>query len=130
VGQTTDFLLPKIVEHFRARAPEIELGNLDVVRDFSDVRVVTTVYRRLLERIPAGEVFNVCSGMGCSLSDVLRIMADIAGYQILAKVNPALVRPSEVTRLVGSHEKLTRAIGPIPSVPLADTLKWMYTTAS
>ncbi len=129
VGQTKDFLLPKIVDHFRVQAPEIELGNLDVVRDFSDVRVVATTYRRLLECVPAGEVFNVCSGVGCSLSDILRMMADIAGYEILAKVNPAFVRANEVKRLVGSHAKLTRVIGPLPAVPLVETLKWMYLAA-
>lgn len=126
VGQGTSFLLPKIVDHFRRRAPEIELGNLDVARDFSDVRTVTAAYRRLIEVAPAGETFNVCSGTAHTLSDVLRMMADIAGYKIAVKVNPAFVRANEVKQLLGTCAKLTQRIGPLPTIPLAETLRWMY----
>ncbi len=126
LGQPPHFLLPKIVSHFRARAPVIELGNIDVARDFSDVRTVAAVYRRLLEEAPAGDVFNICSGTGETLTDVLRMMADIAGYAIQVKVNPAFVRDNEVKRLVGSNRKLLQCIGTLPTTPLDATLRWMY----
>jgi nucleoside-diphosphate-sugar epimerase len=126
IGQSPNFLLPKIVSHFQARKPVIELGNTDVARDFSDVRTVVVAYRRLLELAPAGEVFNVCSGSAHALTDVLRMMADIAGYEIEVAVNPAFVRANEVKRLVGSNAKLARAIGPVPAIPLPETLRWMY----
>jgi GDP-6-deoxy-D-talose 4-dehydrogenase len=128
LGQSPQFLLPKIVSHFQARAPVIELGNLDVARDFSDVRAVAVAYRRLLEAAPAGEVFNICSGAAHTLTDVLRMMAEIAGYEIQVRVNPAFVRPNEVKRLLGSNRKLVRAIGPLPALPLEATLRWMYGT--
>lgn len=126
VGQPPNFLLPKIVSHFQARAPVIELGNTDVARDFSDVRTVASVYRQLLEVAPAGDVFNVCSGVAYTLGDVLRMMAEIAGYAIEVRVNPAFVRANEVKRLLGSAAKLERAIGALPLVPLEETLRWMY----
>ncbi len=126
VGQAPHFLLPKIVAHFRARKPVIELGNIDVARDFSDVRTVAVAYRRLLEAAPAGELFNVCSGAAYTLTDVLRMMADIAGYEIQAQVNPTFVRANEVKRLVGSNQKLLRAVGPLAAIPLEATLRWMY----
>jgi len=126
VGQAPQFLLPKIVSHFRAGAPEIALGNIDVARDFSDVRTVAVVYRRLLEAAPAGEVFNVCSGTAHTLTDVLRIMAGVAGYEINVTVNPAFVRANEVKRLLGSKDKLTGCIGPLPDIPIEATLGWMY----
>lgn len=126
VGQPLHFLLPKIVAHYRARAPVIELGNTDVARDFSDVRTVAVAYRRLLEAAPAGEVFNVCSGNAYTLTDVLRMMGDIAGYEIQVTINPAFVRANEVKRLVGSNRKLLRAIGPLPWIPIEETLQWMY----
>lgn len=126
VGQTENFLLPKIVSHFRKGARAIELGNLKVERDFSDVRMVAQSYRRLLAVSPAGESFNVCSGRGHSLSGVIDVMSDIAGYGIDVQVNPAFVRPKEVLTLVGSNDKLSSVIGAIPPTPLPDTLRWMY----
>jgi GDP-6-deoxy-D-talose 4-dehydrogenase len=129
-GQTLNFLLPKIVDHFRRGAREIELGNLDVVRDFSDVRSVVGVYRRLIELAPAGETFNICSGKAISLEEVLDLMAAIAGYRIRVKVNSAFVRENEVKRLRGSIVKLVGAIGGLEPIQLERTLRWMYETDS
>ncbi len=126
VGQHENFLLPKIVSHFRREARSIELGNLNIARDFSDVRVVSQVYRRLLQGATAGQSFNICSGRAHSLAEVLACMADIAGYQIDVKVNPAFVRDNDVLRLTGNRAKLDAAIGVIEPMPLADTLRWMY----
>jgi len=128
VGQDENFLLPKIVAHFRRREARIELGNLHVWRDFSDVRMVASSYRRLLAApatTTAGRVFNICSGNAHSLGEVLDLMADIAGYRIDVHVNPAFVRANEVVRLVGDNRRLAGVIGPIDPVPLADTLRWM-----
>lgn len=126
VGQAPAFLLPKIVDHFRRQEAQIELGNLDVARDFSDVRVVASIYRQLLESAVEGEAFNVCSGVAHTLTEVLDMMAEIAGYVIKVRVNPAFVRSNEVKRLVGSDSKLRQVIDVLPSVPLEETLRWMY----
>ncbi len=126
VGQHENFLLPKIVSHFRRKASEIELGNLNIARDFSDVRMVCQAYRRLLAVAPAGQVFNICSGSAHSLDEVLGMMASIAGYRIDVKVNPAFVRANDVLRLTGNRAKLDAAIGVVEPIPLVDTLRWMY----
>jgi len=126
VGQHGNFLLPKIVSHFARGCTEIELGNLDVARDFSDVRDVAAMYRRLLEVAPSGETLNVCSSHVYTLAQVLEMMADIAGYRIKVNVNPAFVRANEVKRLSGSAARLTRLIGEMPRIKLAETLQWMY----
>ena len=129
VGQADNFLLPKIVSHFRRKEARIELGNLHVWRDFSDVRLVAAAYRHLLAAAPAGNaaqrIFNVSSGKAYSLGEVLDMMADIAGYRIDVHVNPAFVRANEVVRLVGDNRRLASVIGPVDPVPLADTLRWM-----
>ena len=126
VGQSESFLLPKIVGHFRRRAPLIELGNLDVARDFSDVRVVAMLYQKLLESGVSGEVYNICSGKTHNLTQVLKRMEEMAGYEIEVRVNPAYVRSNEVRRLQGSRRKLDATVGTFEMIPLEDTLRWMY----
>ena len=124
-GQSENFLLPKIVSHFRRRAPRIELGNLAIARDFSDVRMVARSYRKLLAAAPNGEAFNICSGRSNSLADVIDLCSEIAGYRIDVQVNPAFVRANDVLTLSGSNEKLARVIGPLDPPALIDTLRWM-----
>jgi nucleoside-diphosphate-sugar epimerase len=126
VGQSPSFLLPKLVDHFARRAPRVELGNIDVYREFNDVRMVAAAYGCLLNSGIGGEVYNVCSGLAYSIKDVLALLADLAGYTIEVDVNPAFVRANEVKRLVGSNRKLVGAIGEFRQIPLADTLEWMY----
>ena len=127
-GQAENFLLAKIVAHFRRREPRIELGNLAIARDFSDVRVVASTYRRLLAASPAaaGEAFNICSGQSHSIAEVIGMVEHIAGYRIDVAVNPAFVRANDVLTLTGDNDKLARAIGPLAPTPLADTLRWMF----
>jgi nucleoside-diphosphate-sugar epimerase len=125
-GQDENFLLPKIVSHFRRRAPKIELGNLAIARDFSDVRLVASSYRRLLAASPAGQAFNICSARSNSLADVIDTLSDIAGYRIEVQVNPAFVRANDVLTLAGSNAKLASVVGAIEPTPLVETLRWMY----
>lgn len=125
-GQAEQFLIPKIVAHYLRRAPVIELGNLEVTRDFSDVRRVVEAYRRLLETPVVGETFNICSGVGVALQDIISTMNHIAGYSIEVHVNPAFVRDNEVRRLIGNPDKLHRVIGALPEYPLAAILHSLY----
>jgi len=126
VGQAESFLIPKIVSHVRRRAPLIELGNLDVARDFSDVRTVVQYYCRLLENPAAlGQTFNVCSGQAHTLDEVLAMVRTLAGYDFEVRVNPAFVRANEIKTLIGSRAKLVAAVGAEPDIPLMDTLRWM-----
>lgn len=125
VWQHEKFLIPKIVSHFKRNASVIELGNLDVERDFSDVRMVVDSYRRLLELDSSGQVYNIASGHGYSLTNVLETMCELAGYRPEIRVNPAFVRQNEVRKLVGNNAKLRRAIGDLKTIELRDTLRWM-----
>jgi nucleoside-diphosphate-sugar epimerase len=125
VGQPPHFLVPKIVDHFVRREAVIELGNIDVERDFSDVRDVARVYRRLLEIDSAGETVNICSGRPYTLHRIIEMMQDSAGYEIEVKVNPAFVRKSDVKTLIGSTQKLQSVVGDLDTIPLEETLRWM-----
>ena len=126
VGQAENFLLPKIVSHFQRGERTIELGNIDVARDFQDVRFVADAYARLLGADAAGKTVNLCSGNSVSLLEVIGMMQEIAGYAIEVRVNPAFVRANEVARLTGDNRRLRDLIGPLNIIPLRQTLEWMY----
>lgn len=126
VNQTDNFLIPKIVKHFKENKKVIELGNLDVCREFNDVNFVCEVYKKLLECQSKSIILNICSGRGIKLLDVVNMMNEIAGYEIEVKVNPAFVRKDEIKSLTGSVEKLFQTIGSIEQKKFAYTLKTMY----
>jgi GDP-6-deoxy-D-talose 4-dehydrogenase len=126
IGQSLSFLLPKIVDFIKRKAPIIELGNLEVARDFSDVRMVVQYYQKLLEASNvSGEVFNVCSGRAYTLQEVLKMARHISGHNFEVRVNPAFVRLNEVKILVGNKDKLDKAVGKIDGFSLEETLRWM-----
>jgi GDP-6-deoxy-D-talose 4-dehydrogenase len=124
-GQAANFLVPKIVGHFARREPSIELGNIDVARDFSDVRYVASAYEALLESEAVGETVNVCTGTLFTLREILSAASHLTGHQLEVHVNPAFVRDTDVKVLAGSPAKL-RALAPaVESIPFMDTLRWM-----
>ncbi len=125
-GQSEGFLIPKIVAHARRGDAEIELGNLDVARDFSDVRGVVDAYARLLESPAAvGCTFNVCSGRAVSLGEAVNLVGRLSGHEMHVRVNPAFVRADEVKTLAGSAERLESVIGPLAMPSLEETVRWM-----
>ncbi|UNW13444.1 NAD-dependent epimerase/dehydratase family protein [Xanthomonas phaseoli pv. phaseoli] len=125
VGQSVDFLIPKIVSHYAGGSNDIELGNLDVSRDFGDVRAVAQAYRLLLETPEAeGRTVNVCTGKGHTLREILRLCEELSGRSLQVRVNPAFVRANEVKVLLGNNNLLLRLVGHWDS-PLDDTLRWM-----
>lgn len=125
VGQADNFLLPKIVSHFRRKAEVIELGNLDVWRDFSDVRALVAAYRGLVEAKPTGQTVNVSSGMTHSLREVIQLCEEISGHQLRVEVNPAFVRANEVKTLCGDNSRLKSLVSDWHTPPLRETLEWM-----
>ncbi|MEK9920332.1 MAG: NAD-dependent epimerase/dehydratase family protein [Luminiphilus sp.] len=125
VGQEQRYLIPKIVAHFKARATHIELGNIDVARDFSDVRDVARFYRLLAEARPCGETFNLCSGEATALESCIIMASEITGHDIEVRVNPDFVRENEIKTLRGSRTKLDAAIGRERRHGIRETLEWM-----
>jgi GDP-6-deoxy-D-talose 4-dehydrogenase len=127
VGQSETFLLPKIVSHIKQHEAVIELGNLDVARDFSDVRDVVAVYATLLAEPRArGITLNVCSGRAYTLREVLAMTEQVSGRHLDVRVNAAFVRANDVKVLLGSRERLESVLGHVrPLIPLVETLRWM-----
>jgi len=127
IGQTESFLIPKIVSHFLAKKSLIELGNLDVWREFNDVRDVTHAYARLIQAAPIGKMINVCSGNLISLREVLSLATKITHHEIEIRVNPNFVRPNEVISLGGDPSLLRHYIPDWQPRALRATLQWMLT---
>lgn len=125
VGHDLRFVIPKIVDHCVRRAPIIELGNLDVYREYNDVREVCDAYLKLLEAGVAGEVYNVCSGRALSLREVLAMMTNITGWNPEVRVSPEFVRANEIFKLAGNPGKLRQAIGRSDGYAIQKTLSWM-----
>lgn len=124
--QDENFIIPKIVAHAKDRRPVIELGNLDVSRDFSDVRTVIDAYARLLSEPGAiGGTFNICSGKAVSLREVIDLVQKLSAHQLEVKVNPDFVRANEVRSLCGSPQRIEATIGPLRPIDLEETLRWM-----
>ena len=106
VGQKDHFLIPKLIRHFSQRLPTIELGNLDVEREFNDVEMICQAYMTLLGFGKSGEIYNVCSGNVRSLKQVVDCLITITGHQIHIDVNPDFVRSNEVHRMCGDPKKI------------------------
>lgn len=125
VGQDPVFVIPKIVDHFKNQQSTIELGNLDVWREFGDVRAVANIYMKLLDKSPAGDTFNICTGQEYSLREVISMCEKITGQKIQVEVNPQFVRANEVRILKGNNSHLKEVIGGWDGYDLKDTLSWM-----
>ncbi|WP_207901295.1 GDP-mannose 4,6-dehydratase [Sphingomonas sp. PP-CC-3A-396] len=130
VGQATEYLVPKLVDHFRRRAPIIELGNSWVKRDFGDVRSVAQAYAGLVLEADVPPVVNICTGTVSSIDDILAMLTTLSGHSVEVRINPAFVRANDVPVLGGDATVLRSAVPAWQPRPLIDTLAWMYGHAS
>lgn len=128
-GQQTRYLIPKIVDHLRRRAPMIELGNMDVRRDIGDVRSIVDAYVRLLETPDADGTYNVATGRAYSVREIVAIAQELAGHVLAITVNLGFVRANDVPLLVGDLSRLTATLPDWRPRDLADTLRWMLAEA-
>jgi GDP-4-dehydro-6-deoxy-D-mannose reductase len=105
------------------RPAVIEVGNLEAVRDFSDVRDVVRAYLMLLEKGEPGQAYNVCSGRGLSIREVLDLLLASSSARVEVRVDRERLRPADVPAQVGDPSRLRAATGWQPRFPLAETLR-------
>lgn len=84
----------------------MKTGNLAVIRDFLDVRDVVNAYCLLLDKGRKGEVYNVCSGNGIPLTRIIEELSIISGIKITTHVDSSLIRPNDISKIIGSNKKL------------------------
>lgn len=132
-GQRADFVCPDFAGQVAAiaagrRAPVIEVGNLEVSRDFLDVRDVVRGYADALERGRSGEIYNLCSGHGVTIRSILDDLCALAGIRPEIRVVAERHRPAEVPAYWGSGTRAAAVLGWVPAIPwrltLADLLDW------
>jgi GDP-4-dehydro-6-deoxy-D-mannose reductase len=106
-----------------SRLPEILVGNLEAVRDFTDVRDMVWGYWLALEKGLPGEVYNICTGRGYSIKEILEKLLKITRVEVKITSDPARMRPSDVPVLVGDNSKFVRQTGWKPKIPFEKTLE-------
>jgi GDP-4-dehydro-6-deoxy-D-mannose reductase len=127
-GQKDIFAIPsfikKIKEGIRLNQKEVTIvtGNISIIRDFTDVRDVVRAYIGLIEKGKVGEVYNVCSGIGYSLREILDIIGDLLDVKIKTVINQKLIRPNDNQVIIGSRKKLSSEIGWEPKISIKQTL--------
>ena len=126
VGQADCFLIPKIVKHFKENKKVIELGNLNVMREFNDISYICEIYKQFLQVESKSKIVNISSNRGIKLLDVIDMMNEISGYKIEVEVNPEFVRKGEIKSLTGSTKELFEVVGKIKQKDFIDTLREMY----
>jgi GDP-4-dehydro-6-deoxy-D-mannose reductase len=126
-GQAPTFAIPSFARqlkqaHEAGETAILGVGNLAPVRDFSHVEDVVSAYRVLLERGVPGEAYNICSGHGRSMRQILDELIELVGVSCDVRVDPAKLRPADIPHLVGSAAKL-QALGWSPRRTVRDALK-------
>lgn len=108
------------------RKPLINVGNLSIIRDFTDVRDVSKAYLLLLDKGTPGEIYNVCCGTGKKLEDCLNLLIEIAGINCKIQRSEELIRPVDNPIIIGDNAKLKKETGWVPETPFETTLNDLY----
>lgn len=126
-GQSRDFVCSdwagQIADIERdRRRPVLHVGNLNVRRDYCDVRDVVRAYALLMERGKKGRIYNVCSGTIVSLKDILDILFSLSERELEAETDPARLRKTDCLDLAGDPGRIRDEVGWTPEIPLSQTL--------
>ena len=107
-------------------APVLAVGNLDVCRDFLDVRDVARAYVALLAKGAPGELYVLGRGEGFRLRDLLGELVELSGSLVEIRRDPGRIRPADVPLLVANPAKIKAATGWEPRLPMRQTLQDLY----
>lgn len=112
-----------------AEPAEVRAGNLDVVREYGDARDIVRAYQALLENGEPGQPYNVCTGQGYRLGDLLDRLIQVSGVRAAVVQDPSRMRARDADHLVGDPDKLIRRTGWSPAIPIERTLLDLYRDA-
>lgn len=109
-GHSEHFVVPKIAKAFINNEKTIELGNIEVYREYNSIDYVLRVYFELMNSKSTGEIVNIASGKTHSLKEIISIFSKLSGHLIDIKINPQFVRKNEIITLAGDIVKLKKII--------------------
>lgn len=129
-GQSPDFVLPTLVRQFAEieiglRDPVIHLGNIDSVRDFSDARDIVRGYNLAVRRGRPGEAYNLGSGRGVSVRDLLDMVSQESGTEIEIRIERSRERADDIPCLLADVGKARRELGWMAELSLVQTVREM-----
>jgi GDP-4-dehydro-6-deoxy-D-mannose reductase len=127
VGQTTDFVIPKLAKQFAAIEkgtipPTIEVGNLDTIRDFTDVRDMVYGYHLAAKTGLSGQIYNLGSGQGHTIKEILDMLQSLSSAKVEIVVNDKLVRGADVPVLICDASKFKSLTSWTPKITLKQTI--------
>ena len=125
-GQNEKFLIPKIVSAFRDKEAKISLGNVDIFREFNDVRDFSAIIERLMKCEISSRIINVCSGRPIGITEVMAIMSELSGQHPVIEQEAALMRAGEIRTLSGDPSLLFDITGYDFVYDIRETLSSMY----
>jgi GDP-4-dehydro-6-deoxy-D-mannose reductase len=135
-GQRPEFVVPALARRVLAArktgAATIVAGNVDVRRDFTDVRDVVRAYRLILEKLGSGDqpreprVYNIASGRSVAIRDIARTFGSLAGMEVDIEVDPSLVRTSDPAEIRGDASFIASDLGWKPEIPFETTLRDVF----
>jgi GDP-4-dehydro-6-deoxy-D-mannose reductase len=138
-GQRPEFVVPALARRIlaaRSRGDRtIAAGNIDVRRDFSDVRDVVRAYRLILEDLGHVEasnrprIYNIATGKSVPIRSIVAGFAALAGIAVDVRVDPALVRESDPPDIRGDASLITTELGWHPTIPFEKTLEDVFEDA-
>lgn len=126
-GQSTDFVVPAFAAQLKdiaagRKPPAMQVGNLDSLREFADVRDVARAYRLLLERGTGGRAYNVAVGELVKIGTLLDLLCAAAGVRPTIERNEKFYRPTDAQPVLDTA-RIQADIGWRPEIPLAATLR-------
>lgn len=116
-------MVSQIVELEQSNSSELFVGNLSAIRDYLDVRDVVRAYTMIMEHdFQPGEVFNLCSGQGIEIKQILHKLLALTDKKIEIKQDPQKLRPVDLPVFIGNNSKIKHALGWKPEYSLDQTL--------
>jgi GDP-4-dehydro-6-deoxy-D-mannose reductase len=104
------------------REPVLRVGNLESLRDITDVRDTVRAYRLIVERGSPGRPYNVCTGRAYRIADLMQMLVSQSRVEIRVQTDPDRLRPSDTPVLCGSFARLAADTGWEPRIPIERTL--------